>query len=135
MQTTALEQRAADRHPRLVSGFLDSIQEPRTPFISPKRFAGRAGFRLETLARLAGVHRNTVRQSPGSEPLQRVLRGMVKAIVAATELTGDVDKAICWLINEPIADYRHKTAAELIAAGELEAVLTYLEDLAGGATG
>ena len=135
MQATVPERPAADRHPGLVSEFLDSIREPRTPFISPKRFAGRAGFRLETLARLAGVHRNTARQSPGSEPLQRMLRGMVKAIVAATGLTGDVDKAIFWLINEPIADYRHRTAAELIAAGELEAVLTYLDDLAGGATG
>jgi hypothetical protein len=135
MHATTLERREGDRHPRLVSGFLDSIQEPRTPYISPKRFAGRTGFRLETLARLAGVHRNTMRQNPGSEPLQRTLRGMVKAIAAATELTGDVDKAIYWLINEPIAEYRHKTAAELIAEDHLDAVLTYLEDLTGGATG
>jgi hypothetical protein len=122
-------------HPRLISAFLDSIQEPRTPYISPRRFAGRTGFRLETLARLAGVHRNTVRQSPGSEPLQRTLRGMVKAITAATDLTGNVDEAIYWMINEPIPDYRHKTAAELIAEGHLEAVLAYLEDLANGASG
>jgi hypothetical protein len=76
-----------------------------------------------------------VRQNPGAEVLQRKLRGMVKAIAAATELTGDVDKAIYWLINEPIADYRHKTAVELIADDHLDAVLAYLEDLAGGATG
>jgi hypothetical protein len=122
-------------HPQLVSGFLDSIQEPRTPYISPRHFAGRTGFRLKMLARLAGVHRNTVRQNPGSEPIQKTLRDMVKAITAPTQLTGDVDKAIYWLINEPIADYRHKTAAELIAEGELGAMLAYLEHLAGGATG
>jgi hypothetical protein len=135
MPPASLERTESQGHPRLVSGFLDSIQEPRTPYISPRRFAGRTGFRMETLARLAGVHRNTVRQNPGSEPLQRTLRGMVKAIAAATDLTGDVDKAIYWLINEPIADYRHKTAAELIAEGHLDAVLAYLEDLVGGATG
>ena len=135
MPPATLERMEGQGHPRLVSGFLDSIQEPRTPYISPRRFAGRTGFRMETLARLAGVHRNTVRQNPGSEPLQRTLRGMVKGITAATELTGDVDKAIYWLINEPIADYRHKTAAELIAEGHLAAVLAYLEDLANGATG
>ena len=135
MPPATFERMESQGHPRLISGFLDSIQEPRTPFISPKRFAGRTGFRVETLARLAGVHRNTVRQNPGSEPLQRTLRGMVKAITAATDLTGDVDKAIYWLINEPIADYRHETAAELIADGQLAAVLAYLEDLANGATG
>jgi hypothetical protein len=135
MPPATLERIESQGHPRLVSRFLDSIQEPRTPYISPKRFAGRTGFRMETLARLAGVHRNTVRQNPGSEPLQRTLRGMVKGITAATELTGDVDKAIYWLINEPIADYHHKTAAELIAEGHLAAVLAYLEDLANGATG
>jgi transcriptional regulator with XRE-family HTH domain len=128
-------ERTDEGSPQLVSGFLDSIQEPRTPFISPRRFAGRAGLRMETLARLAGVHRNTVSQNPGSEPLQRTLRGLVKAIAAATALTGDVDRAIYWLVNEPIADYRHQTAAELIAGGHLEAVLAYIEDLAGGATG
>ena len=30
----------------------------------------------------------------------------------ATELTGDVDKAIYWYRNEPIADYGHCTAAK-----------------------
>lgn len=135
MAPASLERMESQGHPRLVSGFLDSIQEPRTPYISPRRFAGRTGFRMETLARLAGVHRNTVRQNPGSEALQRTLRGMVKAITAATDLTGDVDKAIYWLINEPIADYQHRTAAELIADGQLTAVLAYLEDLANGATG
>jgi lambda repressor-like predicted transcriptional regulator len=119
----------------LVSGFLDSIQEPRTPYISPKRFAEKAGLRLSTLARLAGVHRNTLRQNPASEPLQTKLQEMIKVIAAAVELTGDVDRAIYWFRNEPIADYRHKTAAELVAEGHLDAVLTYLDDLKNGASG
>jgi hypothetical protein len=120
---------------RLVSSFIDSLQEPRTPFISPARFAAVTGLSMVTLADLAGVHRNTVRQNPGSERLQAGLRDMIKAITAAAALTGDIDKAIYWFRNEPIADYRCRTAAELVAEGHLDAVLAYLEDLKTGATG
>jgi hypothetical protein len=60
---------------------------------------------------------------------------MVKAIVAAVGVTGNLEKAIYWFRNEPIADYRHKTAAELVAEGRLGAVLAYLEDLRNGAGG
>lgn len=119
----------------LVSGFLDSIQEPRTPYISPIRFARATGLSLQTLATLTGVHRNTVSQHPESSRVQERLRDMVKAISAATTLTGDIDRALFWFLNEPIADYQHRTAAELVASGHLPAVLSYLEDLRGGATG
>ncbi len=120
---------------RVVSRFMDSIQEPRKPYISPARFAKAAGVSIQALAALAGVHRNTVSQHPESGRLQERLRDMVKAIVAAAAVTGDLEKAIYWFRNEPIADYRHKTAAELIAEGHLDAVLTYLEDLRHGASG
>jgi hypothetical protein len=40
-------------------------------------------------------------------------------ISAATELTGNVDKAIYWYRNEPITDYGHRTAAELVADGHV----------------
>lgn len=135
MPATASEAIPVRRTAHLVSGFLDSIQEPRTPYISPARFAARSGLQITTLARLAGVHRNTLRMNPGSEQLQSKLRQMIKVIAAAVELTGDVDKAIYWFRNEPIADYRHKTAAELIADGQIEAVLAYLDDLRNGAAG
>lgn len=36
---------------------------------------------------------------------------MVKVISATMELTDDVDKAIYWYRNEPIADYGYRTAA------------------------
>lgn len=120
---------------RAVSGFMDSIQEPRTPFISPVRFAKVAGVSIQALASLAGVHRNTVSQHPDSARLQDRLRDMVKAIAAAVAVCGDLDKAIYWFRNEPIADYRHRTPAELVAEGQLEAVLAYLEDLRNGASG
>ena len=58
---------------------------------------------------------------------------MVKAIAA--ELTGDVDKAIYWYRNEPIADYGHRTAAELVADGQVDAVLTSIRDHENGPRG
>lgn len=121
--------------PRLVSAFLDSLQEPRTPYISPARFAERSGLSQGALARLAGVHRNTVRLNPASEALQDRLRAMVGIIASAAELAGDVEKALYWFRNEPIADYKGRTAADLVAAGQAGAVLAYLEDLRNGATG
>ena len=103
--------------PKLVSDLLDGLQEPRTPYISPTRFGELAGVSQGTIARLAGVHRNTVRVNPASEPLQDRLREMIKIITSAVELTGDVEKAFFWFRNEPIADYKRKTAATLVAEG------------------
>jgi hypothetical protein len=120
---------------RVVSRFMDSIKEPQKPYISPTRFAEAAGVSVQALAALAGVHRNTVSQHPDSGRLQDRLRDMVKVIVAAVGITGNLDKAFYWFRNEPIADYRYKTAAELVAEGRLDAVLAYLEDLRNGGGG
>ena len=129
-----MTQAQAAQHHRVVSGFVDSLQEPRTPYISPQRLSKALGVTVANLAGLTGVHRNTLR-NPASERLQGRMREMVKVISAATELTGDLDKAIYWYRNEPIADYGHRTAAELVADGEVEAVLAYLRDLENGARG
>ncbi len=111
------------------------LREPSTPYLSPARFAKLAGLSVQSLASMTGVHRNTLSQHPGSPKVQESLRAMVKVISSATELTGDTDRAICWFMNEPIADYRHQTAAELVAAGQTDAVMLFLEDLRNGATG
>jgi uncharacterized protein (DUF2384 family) len=121
-------------HNAMVSGFVDSLQEPRTPYISPRRLSKALGVKVANLAQLTGVHRNTLR-NPSSERLQGRMREMVKVISAATELTGDVDKAIYWYRNEPIVDYGHRTAAELVAEGHAEAVLAFIRDLENGARG
>jgi hypothetical protein len=123
-----------ERRTTAISGFVESLQEPRTPYISPKRFSAALGVQVAGLAGLAGVHRNTLR-NPASERLQDKLREMVKVISAAATLTGDVSKAIFWYRNEPIADYDHKTAAELVAEGHADAVMAHLRDLDNGASG
>ena len=118
----------------MTSRFVESLREPRTPYISPKRLSAALGVQVANLAALSDVHRNTLR-NPGSERVQTKLREMVKAITAAAAVTDDIAKAIYWFRNEPIADYGHKTAAELVADGRLEAVLSYLRDLENGARG
>ncbi|TPW26974.1 hypothetical protein FJU08_21320 [Martelella alba] len=118
----------------VISRFVDSLQEPRTPFISPSRFSEVLGVKVIALAELTGVHRNTLR-NPSSERLQQKMREMIKVISAVAELTGDLQKAIYWYRNEPIADYDHRTAAELVAAGHVDAVLAYIRDLENGARG
>jgi uncharacterized protein (DUF2384 family) len=118
----------------MVSGFVQSLQEPRTPYISPKRLSAALGVQVASLADLTGVHRNTLR-NPSSERVQSKLREMVKVITAAAALTGDLSKAIYWFRNEPISDYDQKTPAELVAEGHVEAVLSYLRDLENGARG
>lgn len=126
-----------DRRPPagLISDFMRDLQEPRTPYISSERFAKRLGLRQAGLARVAGVHRNTLRNNPASEALQSRYREMIKVIFAASEITGDLNKAVYWFMNEPIADYRNKTAIELVADGHADAVLAYIEDLMNGSTG
>jgi hypothetical protein len=126
--------RAYDNRAAVMSGFVESLREPRTPYISPKRLSEALGVQVTSLAVLAGVHRNSLR-NPASERLQDKLLEMVKAITAAATLTGDIGKALYWYRSEPIAQYDHKTAAELVAEGHLDAVLAHLRDLENGANG
>ena len=118
----------------VVSQFVDSLQEPRTPYISPARFSKVLGVKTVNLAELNGVHRNTLR-NPSSERLQIRMREMVKVISAVAQLTGDIQKAIYWYRNDPILDYGQRTAAELVAEGHADAVLAYIRDLENGARG
>ncbi len=126
--------KTAEARASQVSGFVQSLQEPSTPYISPKRLSAALGVPAQSFAALTGIHRNTLR-NPASERLQGKLREILKAITAAAELTGDVEKAIYWYRNEPIGDYGYRTAAELVAQGRLDAVLAYIADLGDGATG
>ncbi|CDO36474.1 hypothetical protein [Novosphingobium sp. KN65.2] len=114
--------------------FVERSREPGTSFISPKRLSQALGVEMTDLAIIAGVDGITL-GNPGSERLQIRLCEMVRVISAAATLTGDVSKAICWYRNEPIAGYDHKTAAELIAAGQADAVMAHLHDLENGASG
>lgn len=119
---------------RPASSFVASLQEPKTPYISPKRVAHVLGAQLTRLAEIAGIHCNTL-ANPASERQQDWLRDMVRVIMAASELTGDIEQAIYWFRNEPIVTLKRKTTAELVAGGHVDAVMARLPELIDGVTG
>jgi hypothetical protein len=114
--------------------FLQEVRQPETSFISPDRFCTAIGVNRKWLTAIGGVHRNTV-QKLESPLLQEQLSAMARVIAAAAKFTGDVNTAIYWFKNEPLADYRYQTPAELVAKGHSDAVLAHLVDLETGALG
>jgi uncharacterized protein (DUF2384 family) len=90
------------------------------------------GMRVQDLAAVAGVDRNTVTRNPQSPKIQQALGEIVRVLESATEVAGSMDRALVWFRHQPIEAYRFKTAAELIASGHADAVMSYLDDLRHG---
>lgn len=103
--------------------------------LSPGRFVRLAGIDLKTLAVQAHIHRNTVARAPASEGVQRFLREALRVIRAATDVSGDVNQALFWYRNEPLAPFDYKTAETLVSEGRTEDVLRYVMSLEAGAAG
>ncbi len=116
--------------------FLVSVSEARRPLLSPARFSKRFKWPIQMIAERAHVHRNTVTRMPGSPAVQGYLRNVLRIVRATLELTdGDINKSLIWFQNCPIAEFGYRTADELVAAGETDAVLKYIESIASGPTG
>ena len=117
--------------------FLASLQDPDRPgpTVSPKRFGQALRVDLQTLAEQAGVHRNTLSRAPDSPSVQRFLREAVRVIRAATDLGGDVNKALFWYRNEPLQPFGYKTPECLVAEGRSEDLLRYVTSLEAGPAG
>lgn len=60
---------------------------------------------------------------------------MVKVLAVVTEMAGGLERAAFLVRNEPLRAFGYKTADDLIKDGRAEAVIAYLESLAGGAAG
>ena len=118
-------------------GFLEFLREKGAgaSTLSPNRFSEVLNIDLQTLATQAHVHRNTLSRAPASESVQRFLREALRVIRAATDLTGDVDRAIFWYRNEPLPAFGYKTAESLVIEGRTEDLLRYVESLEAGAAG
>ena len=123
--------------PPSFDAFLRSLQEPgrAAPVLSPRRFADALEMDLQTLAGLAGVHRNTLSRAPGSPAVQRFLRDAVRIIRAAGDVSGDVGRALFWYRNEPLQPFGYETPERLVAAGRVDDVLRYVLSLEAGAAG
>ena len=116
-------------------GFAEEFRAPGQPLIQPERFADALNLRLQDLAKLAGVHRTTVTETPGNARLQRFLREALRALSAAYEVTRDRDRSIFWFRNTPIPEFGHRTAETIIAEGKTDAVIAYLTSIAAGSSG
>lgn len=117
--------------------FIDYIKDPDTsaPVLSPKRFSLALNIDLQMLAEQAHVHRNTISRAPGSRGVQEFLREALRIIKAATDLTGDLNKALFWYRTEPLSLFGYKTAERLVSEGRTDDVLRYVSSLEGGAAG
>lgn len=115
--------------------FVERFREPHTTYLSPLRVSEFFGFRVQELAERAHVHRNTPTVRPQAPQLQRYLQDMMRALAAAIELTGDEQRAAFMLRNEPLRAFGYKTADTLVQEGRTDAVVAYLQSLAGGAAG
>ncbi|VWC77578.1 hypothetical protein BLA50215_00993 [Burkholderia lata] len=103
-------------------------------------YTGRSGYvrvhiDMQTLARLAHVHRNTMSRLAGSESVQKFLREALRIIRAATDISGDVHGTLFWYRNEPLPTFDDKTAERLVSEGRTEDLLRYIASLETGAAG
>ncbi|VFR17557.1 hypothetical protein ANDO1_1176 [plant metagenome] len=114
---------------------VERFREPNTPYLSPAKVGEFFGFRIQELAERAHVHRNTPTARPQAPQLQKYLQDMVRVLAVTTEMTGDEGRAAFLLRNEPLRAFGYKTADVLLQEGRADAVIAYLESLAGGAAG
>ena len=117
--------------------FVEFLREADTPapVLSPKRFSQAMHIDLQTLAEQAHVHRNTISRAPGSRGVQEFLREALRAIKAAADLKGDLNKALFWYRNEPLTVFGYKTAERLVSEGRTDDLLPYVPSLEAVATG
>jgi Protein of unknown function (DUF2384) len=122
---------------RTYQQFIDYLKDPDTsaPVLSPKRFSQALNIDLQTLAEQAHVHRNTISRAPGSSGVQSFLREALRIIKAATDLTGDLPRALFWYRTEPLSAFGYKTAERLVSEGRTDDVLRYVSSLEAGAAG
>jgi DNA-binding phage protein len=108
--------------------FMNSLRDPAyaAPIVSARRFSEALHIDMQTLAKQAGVHRNTLSRTPASESVQRFLREALRVIRAATDANGCVKHALFWYRNEPLSAFEYKTAEQLVSSGRTEEVLRYV---------
>jgi hypothetical protein len=119
----------------LLEPWTERFREPNTPFLSPGKVGELFGLRVQELAERAHVHRNTPTARPHAAQLQKYLQDMVRLLAVATAMTGDEGRAVFLLRNEPLRAFGYRTAETLVREGRTDAVVDYLESLAGGAVG
>ena len=123
---------AAAKSEDLLGPVVQAVAEPEGRYLDPRRFLDLTGMQVQDLAALAGVDRNTVARNPHSPRIQEAVGTVVRLLESATEVAGDMNRALLWYRHQPIEAYRFQTPAELVAKGHTDAVIAYLDDLRHG---
>lgn len=118
-------------------GFVEFLRQPGTaaPLLSAKRFGEALHMDLQTLAEQAHVHRNTLTRSAAAPAVQDYLRESLRVIKAATDLTGNLSKAVFWYRNEPLSAFEYKTPERLVGEKRADDLLRFVRSLEAGAAG
>ena len=117
----------------MLSPFLDTVTDRRSGLLLPERLSEALHMPASQLAGLAQLHRNTLQRHPASPVVQTRLGEVARIVAAAADLLGDTGRAVVWFRHQPLAGFDGRTAAELVAAGHVDAVLAHLELLRDGA--
>jgi uncharacterized protein (DUF2384 family) len=118
----------------MLSPALDALLAPDGGHIDPQAMADALRLSLADLARIAGVHRNTLSRAPGSPAAQERLGAIASILADAADLLGgDARRAVVWFRFQPIASLGGDTAEELVARGQARLVREHLKDLREGA--
>jgi uncharacterized protein (DUF2384 family) len=123
---------AAVKSGGLLGPVVEAVAEPGSRYLDPRRFLDLTGMQVQDLAALSGVDRNTVSRNPHSPRIQNTVGRVVRLLESATEVAGDMNRALLWYRHQPIEAYRFQTPAELVAKGHADAVIAYLDDLRHG---
>lgn len=117
----------------LIDPVLGSLADPRSAVIDPRRLAETLHLTLGEMADLARVHRTTITRNAGSPEVQSRLGPIATILSRASDMSGGLARAVLWFRHQPIAAFGHKRAADIVRAGEADALLAWLDGLEDGA--
>ncbi len=104
--------------------------------LSPLKFIEMMGMDIDSFAGHAHVHRSTVIRAPAAESVQSHIRMSLQVLAAVAEASGDdLQAAIFWYRNEPLASFAYKTAESMVAGGRATEVIDLLESFQAGFVG
>lgn len=109
--------------------------KPGDEVLSPRQVAKLLNLSLDELATAIGISYETLAEGPQSSQVQTFLCNTLRVLNAARGISSESELPTAWLLNEPLAAFKHKTAFELIQAGRTEDVLRYLNSFSSGFVG
>ena len=117
----------------LIDPVLESLADPKSAVIDPRRLAATLHLTLGEVADLARVHRTSLARNAASPELQSRLGPIATILSRASAMSGSLPRAVLWFRHQPIAAFGDKRAADLVRAGEANAILAWLDALEDGA--